>query len=105
MVAMPRVVSARNGSASVTPCSSRRRKPPARSMPLPPPPSASHGPLRQREVPLATTDGPMRLSDFFEGRQQLALYQFMDNGPDAFCPGCTHLTANVTDLTTLVDGE
>jgi len=52
----------------------------------------------------ATTDGPMRLSDFFEGRQQLALYQFMDNGPDAFCPGCTHLTANVTDLTTLVDG-
>jgi len=37
----------------------------------------------------ATTDGPMRLSDFFEGRQQLALYQFMDNGPDAFCPGCT----------------
>jgi len=51
----------------------------------------------------ATTDGPMRLSDFFEGRQQLALYQFMDNGPDAFCPGCTHLTANVTDLTTLAD--
>ena len=45
-----------------------------------------------------TTDGPKRLSDFFEGSQQLAVYQFMDNGPDAFCPGCTHFTANVTDL-------
>jgi predicted dithiol-disulfide oxidoreductase (DUF899 family) len=41
------------------------------------------------------------LSDFFEGRQQLAIYQFMDNGPDAFCPGCTHFTTNVTSLATL----
>jgi predicted dithiol-disulfide oxidoreductase (DUF899 family) len=48
-----------------------------------------------------TTDGPKRLLDFFEGNQQLALYQFMDNGPDEFCPGCTHLTNNVTDLVTL----
>ena len=45
-----------------------------------------------------TPDGPKRLSDFFEGRQQLAVYQFMDNGPDAFCPGCTYLTTNVTAL-------
>jgi predicted dithiol-disulfide oxidoreductase (DUF899 family) len=48
-----------------------------------------------------TTDGPKRLSDFFEGRQQLALYQFMDNGPDAFCPGCTFFTMNVAALPTL----
>ncbi len=45
-----------------------------------------------------TGDGPRRLLDFFEGRQQLAVYQFMDNGPDAFCPGCTYFTKNVTDL-------
>jgi predicted dithiol-disulfide oxidoreductase (DUF899 family) len=50
-----------------------------------------------------TTDGPRRISDFFEGQQQLAVYQFMDNGPDAFCPGCTHFTRNVTDLSTLAE--
>ena len=47
-----------------------------------------------------TADGPRRLLDFFEGQQQLAVYQFMDNGPDAFCPGCTFFTSNVTDLAT-----
>lgn len=50
-----------------------------------------------------TTDGPRRLLDFFEDRQQLAVYQFMDRGPDAFCPGCTHFTRNVTDLATLAE--
>src|SRR5580704_6584747 len=50
-----------------------------------------------------TTDGPKRLLDFFDGRQQLAVYQFMDNGPDAFCPGCTHFTTNVSDLPTLAE--
>jgi predicted dithiol-disulfide oxidoreductase (DUF899 family) len=50
-----------------------------------------------------TTDGSKRLLDFFEGRPQLAIYQFMDNGPDAFCPGCTHFTTNVTCLATLAD--
>ncbi len=48
-----------------------------------------------------TPDGPMGLLDFFAGQNQLAIYQFMDNGPDAFCPGCTHFTKNVTDLATL----
>lgn len=48
-----------------------------------------------------TTDGPARLLDFFEGQPQLAVYQFMDRGPDTFCPGCTHFTRNVTDLETL----
>jgi predicted dithiol-disulfide oxidoreductase (DUF899 family) len=48
-----------------------------------------------------TPDGPKRLLEFFEGQQQLAVYQFMDLGPDAFCPGCTHFTRNVTDLATL----
>ncbi len=48
----------------------------------------------------ATPDGPARLWDFFAGRRQLAVYQ-LDNGPDHFCPGCTHFTNNVTDLDTL----
>lgn len=51
----------------------------------------------------ATPEGPRRLLDFFDGRPQLAVYQFMDVGPDAFCPGCTHLTNNVTDLAGLAD--
>jgi predicted dithiol-disulfide oxidoreductase (DUF899 family) len=39
--------------------------------------------------------GPRSLLDLFQGRSQLAVYQFMDNGPDHFCPGCTWLTDNV----------
>lgn len=50
-----------------------------------------------------TPTGPKSLLDLFEGREQLVVYQFMDNGPDAFCPGCTHFTNNVTDLGTLRD--
>src|SRR5204862_6609153 len=29
------------------------------------------------------------------GCQQLVVYQFMDNGPDHYCPGCTWFTNNV----------
>jgi predicted dithiol-disulfide oxidoreductase (DUF899 family) len=46
-------------------------------------------------------DGSRTLLDLFGGREQLAVYQFMDVGPDAFCPGCTGFTNNVTDLPTL----
>jgi predicted dithiol-disulfide oxidoreductase (DUF899 family) len=46
-------------------------------------------------------DGPKTLLDLFEGRPQLVVYQFMDNGPDAFCPGCTHFTNNVVNLPSL----
>jgi predicted dithiol-disulfide oxidoreductase (DUF899 family) len=48
-------------------------------------------------------EGPRTLLDLFEGRHQLAVYQFMDVGPDAFCPGCTGFTRNVTDLPTLAN--
>jgi len=48
-----------------------------------------------------TTDGPKRLQDFFGGQPQLAVYQFMDVGPDKFCPGCTNFTNNVSALATL----
>jgi predicted dithiol-disulfide oxidoreductase (DUF899 family) len=47
--------------------------------------------------------GPKSLVDLFEGRDQLAVYQFMDVGPDGFCPGCTAFTNNVADLDTLAD--
>jgi predicted dithiol-disulfide oxidoreductase (DUF899 family) len=50
-----------------------------------------------------TPDGPRTLIDLFEGRDQLAVYQFMDLGPDNFCPGCTAFTNNVADLTDLAE--
>nr|WP_083976458.1 DUF899 family protein [Herbidospora sakaeratensis] len=40
-------------------------------------------------------DGPRTLLDLFEGRDQLIVYQFMDNGPRHFCPGCTKFTDNI----------
>src|ERR1700722_12748271 len=47
--------------------------------------------------------GVMTLLDLFDGREQLAVYQFMDVGPDSLCPGCTHFTNNVTDVATLAE--
>jgi len=47
--------------------------------------------------------GTRTLLDLFEGRGQLVVYQFMDNGPDAYCPGCTHFTRNVVDLAGLAE--
>jgi predicted dithiol-disulfide oxidoreductase (DUF899 family) len=67
---------------------------------------------RRRRLPMVrfddsyvfdTPEGPRTLIDLFDGREQLVVYQFMDNGPDAFCPGCTHFTNNVADLGTLHD--
>jgi predicted dithiol-disulfide oxidoreductase (DUF899 family) len=48
-----------------------------------------------------TPASPKTLLDLFDGREQLVVYQFMDNGPDAYCPGCTHFTSNVADLDSL----
>ncbi|HEY1828431.1 MAG TPA: DUF899 family protein [Acidimicrobiales bacterium] len=59
--------------------------------------------VRVEDYQFETSDGPRRLSDFFGENSQLAVYQFMDNGPDAFCPGCTHFTRNVADLDTLAE--
>jgi predicted dithiol-disulfide oxidoreductase (DUF899 family) len=52
-----------------------------------------------------TSAGSKSLIDLFAGRGQLAVYQFMDNGPDAYCPGCTHFTRNVVDLATLGNAD
>ena len=61
---------------------------------------------RRRRLPMVKFDsyqfdtpkGPRTLDELFEGRDQLALYQFMDLGPDAYCPGCTKFTNSVADV-------
>ena len=59
---------------------------------------------RRRRLPMVKFDngyafdtptGRKTLIDLFDGREQLVTYQFMDNGPDDYCPGCTNFTANV----------
>jgi len=47
------------------------------------------------DYPFDAPSGARSLLDLFAGRDQLAVYQFMDNGPDHFCPGCTAFTNNV----------
>ena len=68
---------------------------------------------RRRRLPMVSFDnvrhvfdsssGPVRLLDLFAGRDQLVVYQFMDNGPDDYCPGCTGFTKNIGDLDLLAD--
>ncbi|MEO6502519.1 MAG: DUF899 family protein [Jatrophihabitantaceae bacterium] len=59
---------------------------------------------RRRRLPMVTfdndytfdtPDGPKTLLELFEGRTELVVYQFMDRGPDDYCPGCTWFTDNV----------
>jgi predicted dithiol-disulfide oxidoreductase (DUF899 family) len=61
---------------------------------------------RRRRLPMVRFDkayafetptGTRSLLDLFDGRGQLVVYQFMDLGPDAYCPGCTAFTANVPE--------
>ncbi|MFC6021485.1 DUF899 domain-containing protein [Plantactinospora solaniradicis] len=61
---------------------------------------------RRRRLPMVkfsngyvfdTPTGPRTLLDLFEGRRELVVYQFMDNGPDHYCPGCTWFTRNVPE--------
>jgi len=51
----------------------------------------------------STSTGTCSLLDLFDGREQLVVYQFMDVGPDDFCPGCTHFTSNIVNLGSLGD--
>ncbi len=61
---------------------------------------------QRRRLPMVRFDdytfesptGPVTLLELFGDKQQLALYQFMNNGPDHFCPGCTGFTKNVANL-------
>ena len=55
---------------------------------------------RRRRLPMVAfgeytfigTTGEVTLLELFGDNKQLMVYQFMDVGPDALCPGCTHLT-------------
>ena len=67
---------------------------------------------RRRRLPMVpvsdhylfdTPAGPKTLAGLFDGRDQLVVYQFMDLGPDAYCPGCTGFTDNVPGLDTLAE--
>jgi len=48
-------------------------------------------------------DGEKTLLDLFGDEIQLAVYQFMDRGPDEYCPGCTWFTNNVAHLAGLAE--
>lgn len=59
---------------------------------------------RRRRMPMVRFDKPYAfdapggkrsLLELFDGKDQLVVYQFMDNGPGKFCPGCTNFTNNV----------
>ncbi|WP_447007437.1 DUF899 family protein [Saccharothrix isguenensis] len=59
---------------------------------------------RRRRLPMVefdsgyvfeTPEGPKTLLDLFLGRDELVLYQYMNNGPDHYCPGCAWFTNNV----------
>jgi predicted dithiol-disulfide oxidoreductase (DUF899 family) len=61
---------------------------------------------RRRRLPMVrfgngyrfdSPDGPKTLLDLFGDQPQLITYQFMDNGPDEYCPGCTWFTKNVPE--------
>ena len=66
---------------------------------------------RRRRLPMVAfdeytfkaTSGPVTLRELFGDKDELMIYQFMDVGPDGLCPGCTHLTNNVTALDVLAD--
>ena len=67
---------------------------------------------RRRRLPMVrfsdnyvfdTPAGPQTLAQLFAGRDQLVVYQFMDRGPDEFCPGCTAFTSNIADLAGLAE--
>jgi predicted dithiol-disulfide oxidoreductase (DUF899 family) len=66
---------------------------------------------RRRRLPMVkfgeyafdSPDGPRTLLDLFAGQNQLAVYQFMDVGPDGYCPGCTHFTSSVNGVATLAE--
>jgi len=66
---------------------------------------------RRRRLPMVKFDnskyvfdtptGPQSLADLFGDNRLLVVYQFMDNGPDEFCPGCTFFTKNIVLLPVL----
>lgn len=62
---------------------------------------------RRRRLPMVRFDnytfegpaGPVTLLDLFDGKSELAVYQFMYDGPGHRCPGCTAFTNNIPPAT------
>lgn len=54
-----------------------------------------------------TPAGKKSFLDLFDGRPQLVVYQFMDRGPDKYCPGCTKVGNNIpaTSLPALAEAD
>ncbi|MEU8227815.1 DUF899 family protein [Kribbella sp. NPDC048915] len=61
--------------------------------------------VRFGEYTFTTTEGTVTLRELFGEHRQLALYQFMNAGPDTFCGGCTYFTQNVTNLEELARND
>ena len=61
--------------------------------------------VRFGEYTFTAADGPVTLRELFGEHRQLALYQFMNAGPDAFCGGCTYFTKNVANLAGLAGND
>ncbi len=69
---------------------------------------------RRRRLPMVVLDnaryvfdaasGTKTLLDLFEGRTQLVVYQFMDNGPDHLAPGAPTSLHNIAAFTDSVVG-
>jgi predicted dithiol-disulfide oxidoreductase (DUF899 family) len=59
--------------------------------------------VRFENYVFTTATGTTTLLELFGDNVQLAVYQFMDVGPDAYCPGCTAFTRNLADLGTLAE--
>ncbi|AKU15383.1 DUF899 family protein [Luteipulveratus mongoliensis] len=57
----------------------------------------------EKSYTFTSPDGPVTLLELFGDKHQLAVYQFMNNGPDNFCPGCTNFTNQVVFLKGLAD--
>jgi predicted dithiol-disulfide oxidoreductase (DUF899 family) len=69
---------------------------------------------RRRRLPMVKFDtgyafdtpgGTKSLLGLFEGRGQLVVYQFMDNGPDHYCPGCTWYSNNIPGVVGVHHGQ
>lgn len=59
---------------------------------------------RRRRLPMTrfgggyafdSPEGTKTLLDLFDDRNELIVYQFMNNGPENYCPGCTWYTNNI----------
>ncbi|MCW2689120.1 MAG: hypothetical protein JWR37_4010 [Mycobacterium sp.] len=61
-------------------------------------PMVRFGSDHEFRTPDGAPDNVVSMQALFDGRRQLIVYQFMDNGPDDYCPGCSSFVDNVGRL-------